>query len=144
MPDALSARHGVRTGLDEAVSLVIPEPDRAYHYAAGGPFAAGRGVTAYLDEIGGPRGFRAPILSAIASYFSINGPAADHEAIKGLVRAAIDAAPAGGRHESCLERYRSDRHLDEMLQWCAQRERAQPSRRPRLGVVMIPNVECAA
>jgi hypothetical protein len=139
MPDPLSARHGVRIGLDDAVSLVIPEPDRAHHYAGGTSFAVGRGVTAYLDEIGGPRGFRAPMLSAIASYYSINGAGADHQTIKTLVREAIDAAPAGDRSEPYLDRYRSDQHLDEMLQWCAQQEKARPPRRSRLGTVTLPD-----
>jgi hypothetical protein len=144
MPDPLPVRHGMRIGLDDAVSLVIPEPDRAHHYAGGTSFAIGRGVTAYLDEIGGPRGFRAPILSAIASYFSVNGPTADHEAIKALVRASIDAAPAGGRDAACLDRYRSDRHLDEMLQWCTQREKARPPRRSRVGIITLSDVGSAA
>lgn len=140
LPDPLSARYGLRRGLDDAVSLVIPAPDRASHYAGGTSFAVGRGVAAYLDEIGGERGFRAPILSAIAAYFSINGPAADPSTIKELVRTAIDAAPPAGRDEVRLDRYRSDRHLDEMLHWCRQREKERPPRRPRLATVTIPDV----
>jgi hypothetical protein len=137
MRDPLPRRHGVRRGLDDAVTLVIPEPGRANHYADGG--AVGRGVPAYLDEIGGERGFRAPILSAVASYFAINGPEADPQAIKKLIRDAIDAAPRGGRSDAELERYRSDRHLDEMLQWCARQEEAKPQRRPWLRTVTIPD-----
>jgi hypothetical protein len=138
MRDPLPVRHGVRLGLDDAVSLVIPELDRAHH-AAGTSFAVGRGVTAYLAEIGGDRGFRAPMLSAIASYFAVNGPGADHNIIKTLVRQAIDAAPPGARSAADLDRYRSDRHLDEMLHWCAQQEGTRPPRRSRLATVTIPD-----
>jgi hypothetical protein len=139
IPDPLPARHGVRIGLDDAVSLVIPEPDRAHHYAGGTSFAVGRGVTAYLAEIGGPRGFRGPMLSAIASYFSINGGDANHQTIKTLVREAINASPPDGRSEAYLDRYRSDQHLDEMLHWCAQQEKARAPRRSCLATVTIPD-----
>jgi hypothetical protein len=138
LPDPLRARHGVRIGLDDAVSLVIPERDRPHHYATGTSFAIGRGVTAHLDEVGGPRGFRAPILSAIASYFAINGPLADGGTIKTMVRAAISAAPLGGRSSTDIRRYESDRHLDEMLQWCAGQEAAKPQRRSCIRTVTIP------
>jgi hypothetical protein len=137
MRDPLPRRHGVRRGLDDAVTLVIPEPGRANHYADGG--AVGRGVPAYLGEIGGDRGFRAPILSAVASYLAINGPAADRQTIKELIRDAIAAAPSGGRSDAELDRYRSDQHLDEMLQWCARQEEAKPPRRPWLRTVTIPD-----
>jgi hypothetical protein len=131
MPDPLPARHGVRVGLDDAVSLVIPEPDRAQHYAADAG-SIGRGVTAYLQEIGSERGFRAPMLSAVASYFAINGANAGTAAIEALVRAAIDAAPPGNRSDADIDRYRSDRHLDEMIQWCCHQEAAKPRRRSRI------------
>jgi hypothetical protein len=137
MRDPLPRRHGVRQGLHDAVTLVIPEPDRGNHYAGGGMI--GRGVSAYLDEIGGDRGFRAPILSAVASYFAINGPGADRQTIKQLIREAIDAAPSGGRPEVDLERYQSDQHLDEMAQWCAQQEAAKPPRRSRIVIIRVPS-----
>jgi hypothetical protein len=139
MRDPLPMRHGIRQGLDDAVTLVIPEPARAVHYANGGGVAVGRGVASYLDEIGGERGFRAPIMSAVASYFAINGAGADRDVIKTLIRAAIDAAPSGGRTDAELERYRSDPHLDEMLQWCDQQEAAKPPRRSWLRTVTIPD-----
>jgi hypothetical protein len=139
MRDPLPMRHGMRQGLDDAVTLVIPAPERAFHYANGGGFAVGRGVASYLEEIGGERGFRAPILSAVASYFAINGADAERDTIKKLIRDAINAAPAGGRSEAELERYRSDRHLDEMLQWCARHEEAKPPRRAWLRTVTIPD-----
>jgi P4 family phage/plasmid primase-like protien len=119
LPDPLPRRHGLRWGLDNAVSLVIPEPERAYHYVGRTRFAIGRGVLALLQEIGGPRGFRAPMLSTVASYFGTHGPNADREIIKAIVRGAIDAAPPGGRSAADLDRSirPASRRNGAMVRW---------------------------
>jgi hypothetical protein len=79
-------------------------------------------------------------MGAIASYYATNGPDADPETIKALVRNAIVNAPRGGRSDRDIDRYLSDRHLNEMIAWVRQRERQNPQRerRPR------PNLEAIA
>jgi hypothetical protein len=126
MPDPVPRRCGVRHGLDEAVLLVVPDPGPADPQSYGEGGFVGRGVEAFVDEIGGERGFRAPMVGAIASYFATNGPDADPAAIKARVRQAIRAAPNGGRNDDDIERYCSECHLNEIIGWVRQRERANP------------------
>src|SRR5262249_40656306 len=78
MQDPLSRRTGLRIGLEDAVSILIPPPDpkRPDEPDPGG-YAPGAGVAAHLAEIGGPKGFRDPIKSAIGSYVAIYGSRAD-------------------------------------------------------------------
>lgn len=125
MRDPLPRRHGVRAGLDNAVSLLIPEPSPDDPYV-GGEGYVGIGIEGHLLEIGGERGFRAPMVSAIAAYFTANGAEANPEPIKARVREAIGRADPGGRSTSDLDRYRSDRHLNDIVGWVRLRERAKP------------------
>jgi hypothetical protein len=126
MRDPVPRRCGVRHGLDEAVSLVIPEPDPDDHEIYGAHGFVGVGVDGFLQQIGGERGFRSPMVAAIASYFATNGPDADPDPIKASVRGAITAAPSGGRSDAEIKRYLSDRHLGEIIGWVRQHERANP------------------
>jgi hypothetical protein len=128
IPDPVPRRFGIRRGLDAAVLLVVPDPTPTdpENYGDGG--FVGRGVEAFLAEIGGERRFRAPMVGAIASYFATNGPDANPNTIKARVRQAIVAAPPGGRSDADLERYLSDRHLNEIVGWVRQHERANPRR----------------
>jgi hypothetical protein len=130
LEDPLPTRFGVRQGLDDAVSLVIPEPDAKDPEAPSGQgYEPGRGVEAYLAEIGGAKGFRAPIVSAIASYVATCGSAADPAPIKQAVRAAIERATPGGRSAAELERYASEEHLDEIFRWVKAHHGDQPPKR---------------
>jgi hypothetical protein len=133
MRDPLPRRHGTRTGLDEAVGLVIPDPDPTDAENGAKEGFIGRGVEAWLADIGGDRGFRHGMMGAIASYYATNGPDADPETIKTLVRNAIVNAPRRERSDGDIDRYLSDRHLNEMVAWVRQRERQNPQRgrRPR-------------
>ena len=125
MRDPLPRRHGVRVGLDNAVSLVIPKPSANDPYVGGDGYV-GIGIEGHLAEIGGERGFRAPMVSAIAAYFTANGPEANPEPIKGRVREAIGQAPPGGRTAAEIDRYVSERHLNDIIGWVRARERTKP------------------
>jgi hypothetical protein len=125
MRDPLPRRHGVRIGLDDAVSLLIPEPSADDPYV-GGEGYVGLGIEGHLAEIGGERGFRAPIVSAIAANFTANGAEANPEPIKARVREAIASADPGGRTAAELDRYRSERHLNDIVGWVRARERVNP------------------
>ena len=138
--DPLPRRHGIRAGLDEAVTLVIPDPDPADPESCGREGFIGRGVDAYLGDIGGDRGFRHGMMGAIASYYATNGPDADPETIRALVRNAILNAPGGQRSDRDIDRYCSDGHLNEMIGWVRQRERQNPKREHR----HRPNLEAIA
>jgi hypothetical protein len=129
MTDPVPWRCGIRRGFDENTALVIPEPDRADPYEHGGGGFVGRGVEAFLTDIGGASGFRSPIVGAIASYFAVDGPDADPEIIKSRLRATIAAAPPGGRSDNDLARYCSERHLNDIVGWVQAREKVNP--RPR-------------
>jgi hypothetical protein len=124
MRDPLPRRHGVRTGLDEAVSLVVPEADSADAYTWSGGGDIGIGVAGFLGQIGGERGFRTPIVAAIASYYASNGADANPEPVKAQLRAAIANAPRGGRSDADITRYCSERHLNDIIGWSRAREKA--------------------
>jgi hypothetical protein len=125
MRDPLPRRHGVRIGLDKAVSLLIPEPSADDRYVGGDGYV-GLGIEGHLAEIGGERGFRAPMVSAIAAYFTANGSEANPDVIKARVREAIAHADPGGRTAAELDRYCSDRHLNDIVEWVRARERVNP------------------
>jgi hypothetical protein len=125
--DPLPLRCGIRRGLDESITLMIPEPDLADHYDHGGGGFVGVGVDGYLGQIGTETGFRFGMVGAIASYFAVNGAAADPEPIKARLRQAIGAAPRGGRGDQDINRYLSDRHLNDIIGWVRTRERAKPT-----------------
>jgi hypothetical protein len=125
MSDPLSRRHGIRGGLDRTVSLVIPQPAADDEYVDGAGYV-GLGVEGHLAEIGGERGFRAPMVSAIAAYFTANGADANPEPIKARVREAIARADPGGRSAADIGRYCSDRHLNDIVGWIRARERVNP------------------
>jgi hypothetical protein len=122
--DPLPRRHGIRVGLDKAVSLLIPEPSVDDPYV-GGEGYVGLGIEGHIAEIGGERGFRGPMVSAIAAYFAANGADASPEPIKHRVREAIIRAPLGGRAETEIARYCADRHLNDIIGWVRARERSQ-------------------
>jgi hypothetical protein len=125
MRDPLPRRHGVRVGLDKAVSLLIPEPSVDDPHIGGDGYI-GLGIEGHLLEIGGERGFRAPMVAAVAAYFCANGADANPEPIKARVREAIDRADPGGRSDTELARYQSDRHLNDIIAWVRARERLKP------------------
>lgn len=125
MIDPLPRRHGVRVGLDKAVSLLIPEPSADDPYVDGEGYV-GLGIEGHLAEIGGERGFRAPMVSAIAAYFTANVADANPKTIKAKVRTALAHADPGGRSAADIDRYCSDRHLNDIIGWVRARERANP------------------
>jgi hypothetical protein len=131
--DPLPRRYGVRIGLDNAVSLLIPEPSAEDPYV-GGEGYVGIGIAGHLAEIGGERGFRAPMVSAIAAYFTANGADANPEPIKARIREAIERADPGGRTAAEIDRYCSDRHLNDIVGWVRARERAKPPPAARLSL----------
>ena len=69
--------------------------------------------------------FRAPILSALASYARRHGPKALLDAaddLKRRIRKRLGEAPRAADRGDDLDRYASDQHLDEMIVWLAERE----------------------
>ena len=127
LADPLPRRSGVRIGLDDEVSLVIPPPDpRNPEMVSGQGYEPGLGVSAYLAGIGGGRGFREPIKSAVASYIATYGSRADCEPLKAAIRAAIAGADPGGRSPEQLARYAGDEHLDALIGWIWDHHGDQP------------------
>jgi hypothetical protein len=116
LPDPLPRRCGLRQGLDDSVSLIIPprHPKRRDEPGTEG-YDPGRGVKAYLDMIGGPMGFREPIKKAIASYIAIHGSGADCGPLKAAIREALDRAEPDWRNDPKGARYIDDEHLDAII-----------------------------
>jgi hypothetical protein len=111
MTDPLPRRHGIRRGLDDTVSLVIPPPHPKKPDEPGtGGYEPGQGVEHYLNQIGKPH-FREPIVKAVASFVGNYGAAAAVEKLKAAIRKRIDEADPGGRSEEEIGRYKSDNHL---------------------------------
>ena len=128
LADPLSQRSGTRHGLDDAVALLIPPPasPRQRDQPGTGGYEPGLGVAAILATIGGAKGFREPIVSAIASYIATYGSAADPEPIKKAIRAAVNKADPGSHPSETIERYKSDSHLDEIISWVKDRHGDRP------------------
>ena len=115
LDDPLPRRCGIRKGLDDEASLIIPPPDaKDPETASTQGYEPGYGVEYWVARIGGD-GFREPIKSAIASYIAIYGSAADCQPLKQAIVAAIDKADPGGRSPEKIELYKSDAHLDAII-----------------------------
>jgi hypothetical protein len=107
MSDPLAGRRfGIREGLEQAVSLVIPPPHyrpprapvpTAYH----GP---GGGAAGWLAQIGKPH-FLEPMKSAIACFIGDYGVDADLEPLRAAIEKAFNNAGPGGRDQETLDRY---------------------------------------
>ena len=126
LKDPLARRSGRRQGLDDAVTLVIPPavPKRPYEPGRTG-YEPGIGVEVHLREIGGPKGFRSPIMSAITSYIAIYGSHADVQPLYRAIRKAIRRSEPDGD----LGRYHDDEHLDKITDWARQHHGDQPPKR---------------
>jgi hypothetical protein len=120
--DPLTRRSGLREGLDDTVSIVLPARTATTSKNMGRGISHGQGFDAYLGMIGSEAGFRRPITSAIASWIATNGPDADTEPLKHRLRSAIHAADPGTRSQADIERYASDHWLDGIIDWVAARE----------------------
>ena len=119
MADPLNKRHGIRRGLVDTVSLIIPPAHRKRQDEPGTEgYDPGAGVEHHLNQIGKPH-FRDPIVKAIASFVGSYGAAASVEELKAAIGKRIDKAVkdgrAGERSEDELTRYASDEHLDSII-----------------------------
>jgi hypothetical protein len=135
MPDPVPRRSGLRKGLDDAVSLVLPEKTAATtgseRSGEGIAFRETVGFEAYLGRIGGEDGFNRAIYKAIWSYVGSNGADAGtregRDLLKDRLKEAIKEAPPGGRTPEDIARYASDAYLDsEISRVVARKERDQP------------------
>lgn len=112
-------------GLADAASLRIPEA-QAWAPAANGGGAGtangGRGYRAFLAQIGGPDGFRAPMLRAVSSFVATNWPHVDTEALETELRAHILAADPGPRTQGIIATYASHDHLADLIRWVMEAE----------------------
>jgi hypothetical protein len=127
LTDPLTRRCGVWHGLDDALELILPPADaRSPDQISRGGHEPGLGVRAYLARIGGPDGFRQPIVSAVASHIAIHGSSADCEPLKQAIREAVDRADPGARSMFEVDRYKSDAHLDAVITWAREQHGDQP------------------
>ena len=112
-------------GIEDAAALVIPaHAPRLYSAdAAGSSASTGVGYVGHLDAIGGPKGFRQPILKAVSAFVAMNWPSPDLAALKADIRRRIEVADAGGRPALQLKEYASDRHLGAIIAWMQEREK---------------------
>jgi hypothetical protein len=131
LADPLPQRLGRLPGLTEAVEVpeVLPQVEHGAARLGTGEADDARSFADRLAEMGDGEGlqrFRGPIISAIGAYARQHGAEAllaTAEGVKARIRAAIAVAPKGKGRGADLERYSSDRHLDEIIRWTAAQER---------------------
>jgi len=118
--DPLPVRSGFWQGLDDYATLNIPTvEERKPAYKTAAAYCPGLGYQGYLASIGDDKsGYYKPIVSAIASYVAANGvEGTAPEAVKADIRAAIGAASHDNRPMEEIERYESDKFLDDIFEW---------------------------
>jgi hypothetical protein len=132
IPDPLSRRSGFRRRLEDAVALVLPPQSSSHVNGDTVRACGGAGLAFHLGRIG-PEGYQEPIKATIAAYIAQHGPNADCEPIKAEIRARIDEVrDEHPRSPRDLDRYRSDRFLDDKITWtCAREEAAAAAALPR-------------
>jgi hypothetical protein len=87
LDDPLPLRHGVWSGLEDELKLIIPPPDaKDPTNVSSEGYEPGIGVRAFLAQIGGPHGFRRPTFQAISSYIAIHGSRADLQPLYAKIR----------------------------------------------------------
>ncbi|MBP0447281.1 hypothetical protein J8J14_21140 [Roseomonas sp. SSH11] len=109
-------------GVEDAAVLDIPEPSRRQAWTPGESGHASLGFQGWLDAIGGAEGFHGPINRAIASYVATNWPGPDTDSLKAALVERIESADPGGRSQSEIKRYASDKMLDARIAWVVGRE----------------------
>ena len=88
----------------------------------GGSFGLpGCGYSGYL-AVGGASGSAGRLLQAIAACVAASWPEVDLAQLKADLRQRIFAADPSGRPRATIERYASDRHLDQIITWVLRRE----------------------
>jgi hypothetical protein len=116
-------RYGFWRGLEDRVALDLGRCV-ATTAAAGG--ALGAGWRRHLGAIGGPDGFREPVVRAVcAAVAEAGGLPGDLDALAGEVAAAVLAADPGGRDRRTVERYAGAAHTREIALWAARQQDRQ-------------------
>lgn len=128
LPDPIRRRSGFRRGLADQVALVLP-PLEPRHSAINGqshPYD-GAGLRFHLSRLG-PEGYQEPIKSAIAACFAEHSERTDDERLKQAIRSRIDEVENDHpRSAADLARYRSERFLDDKIDWTRAREEQRQS-----------------
>ncbi len=108
------------TGWQDAAELQtpasLPHPPYADGDGTGGAYQ-GHSYEGHLTAIGGPDGFRAPILRAARDYIFSAGSDPDIGALKADLRTHIERADPGSRPPETITLYMSDPHLDAIIAW---------------------------
>jgi hypothetical protein len=125
VPDPLLRRSGFRKRLVDAVPLVLPPPAPSSPVNGYTMRTCDRsGLEGHLSRIG-PEGYQELIKATIAAFVAQYGPDADDGTIKAEIRARIEEVSSEyPRSVHDLERYRSDRFLDDKITWTRAREQA--------------------
>ena len=121
----------------EEAELVIPTFEGRRHSDGGASPARskyfggeGGGYLGYVQQIGATSGFHDLIIAAVGSFVSQFGPEGDYRHLKSAIRAQIDRADPGHRPPAKIERYRSEKFLDDLIMWTLERERNKPTKLP--------------
>jgi hypothetical protein len=119
VPDPLQGRRvGYWRGLEDRVAVDLNALPVSLPEITGA--GSGLGWRAHLGAIGGPEGFRGPIVRAVcAAVAEAGGLPMDLHATLAAVAAAIRAADPGHRSTREIERYASNKHLMDIARWAA-------------------------
>ena len=124
------SRYGFWPGLENKVAVdlgrCVTSPA-----SSGGPL--GTGWRRHLCAIGGPEGFREPIVRAIcAAVAEAGGLPENPELLADEIAAAVLAADPGGRDRRTIERYASAAHTREIASWAARQQAHRTTQVERL------------
>ena len=88
----------------------------------------------HLTAIGGPDGFRGPIVRAVCAAVAEAGGAPEglDDALAEEVTAVVLAADPGGRDRRTIERYAGAAHTRDIALWAARRQARQAAQVERL------------
>ena len=95
-----------RPGIDEIISLALPQPDYRPPRPRGMPGVTGPsgGADYWIAAIGGLDGFLEPMKKAIAAYIGEWGAEADIEPLRAAIEQRFAEADAGERSPATLNR----------------------------------------
>lgn|GEM_PF-4102480 len=116
-----SARHAVLE-----IPVAAPPTDPGFRHGLSGA----AGFAEHMANIGSELGFCGPIMSAIAAYVKVHGArGTDAAALVTALQGAVRGVDPGGRSQTEINRYASDRWLRDKITWTLRRDTA-PNPRP--------------
>ena len=124
------SRYGFWPGLEDKVALDLGRCATSLVSSGG---LLGMGWRRHLRAIGGPEGFREPIVRAVcAAVAEAGGLPGNPEAMADEIAAAVLTANPGGRDQRTIQRYAGAAHTREIASWAARQQAHRAAQIERL------------